>query len=225
MDAALSIGDAQPISPRNRAPAIALNHKRAALFTSSFPLASIHKYSSYLDNLSIFGIPLLPIFFTNPSRIESRILSWIARDAYFRASKMCIGIFLTSRRKSLFPEINRSEIRFCTNAYDSRERWSPSRRRGGEAKITSRCGSINDDFQSLLNARHPALTPELSRRHSLATLPPLPSPPVFPIPLAEKVIAMRITRRSSETRHRSSVADGYGIETMRARVIAVVAEN
>lgn len=171
MDAALSIGDAQPISPRNRAPAIALNHKRAALFTSSFPLASIHKYSSYLDNLSIFGIPLLPIFFTNPSRIESRILSWIARDAYFRASKMCIGIFLTSRRKSLFPEINRSEIRFCTNAYDSRERWSPSRRRGGEAKITSRCGSINDDFQSLLNARHPALTPELSRRHSLATLP------------------------------------------------------
>lgn len=76
-------------------------------------------------------------------------------------------------------------------------------------KITSRCGSIND-FQSLLNA-----TPELSRRHS----------PVFPIPLAEKVIAMRITRRSSETRHRSSVADGYGIETMRARVIAVVTEN
>lgn len=219
MDAALSIGDAQPISPRNRAPAIALNHKRAALFTSSFPLASIHKYSSYLDNLSIFGIPLLPIFFTNPSRIESRILSWIARDAYFRASKMCIGIFLTSRRKSLFPEINRSEIRFCTNAYDSRERWSPSRRRGGEAKITSRCGSINDDFQSLLNARHPA---HLS---SHGDTPSPRSPPVFPIPLAEKVIAMRITRRSSETRHRSSVADGYGIETMRARVIAVVAEN
>lgn len=79
----------------------------------------------------------------------------------------------------------------------------------GGTKITSRCGSIND-FQSLLNA-----TPELSRRHS----------PVFPIPLAEKVIAMRITRRSSETRHRSSVADGSGIETMRARVIAVVTEN
>lgn len=220
MDAALSIGDAHPISPRNRAPAIALNHKRAALFTSSFPLASIHKYSSYLDNLSIFGIPLLPIFFTNPSRIESRILSWIARDAYFRASKMCIGIFLTSRRKSLFPEINRSEIRFCTNAYDSRERWSPSRRRGGRRKLRADAARL-----MMISNRFLTRVIRLSHLSSHGDTPSPRSPPVFPIPLAEKVIAMRITRRSSETRHRSSVTDGYGIETMRARVIAVVAEN